>query len=614
MADTSIKTMTDDIKKSIADIASLEGYQRAFSALGQQATELNKIFTQNRQRVVEMQQSVADAIPGIRRLGGEISDVTQTIGEIAEATNRNVIANTESVEKLYAAKEVIGVSAQSLVEAFGNVGYTFEKVPKVLEESIHYVQSIGGNAKSVMKDVVSNTDQLNRFQFADGVKGLTKMAAQAAMLKFEMSETFRFADKVLSPEGAVNMASAFQRLGVAAGNLVDPFQLMNQSINDPSGLQTSLAEVSKQFTYFDEKTKSFKINPQGVMTLREMEDAAGLSSGSLSKMGLAAAELDSRLSKISPSITFANEEDKQYLANIASMNEKGEYTVKIKSPDGKQQEKLLSEISQGELNKLIEEQKKGQRPIEEIARDQLSLQEILNNDVKAIRDKVIFGVVSAAPGLEAGEAARRITDSVTGTLSGKGIADVENTRGRVEDFYDNLSKLIKDVKDKKTVSESVESFLESNKTLVNEIGTDFSKGFEKFAQGAMGKLSGNSMVEKELKSILKSYTGEFKEEEMKLKSARPGQSLIEGTQPITSTVGSSTLGSTSSSPMTLTHKFPDLTIKVEPSPAFKEYSKSLNDFIFTEKFNESKFKQYIIDVFDEKSSDSKIKTNTARYQ
>jgi hypothetical protein len=32
-------------------------------------------------------------------------------------------------------------------------------------------------------------------------------------------------------------------LGVAAGNLVDPFALMNASINDPGALQDSLAEV-----------------------------------------------------------------------------------------------------------------------------------------------------------------------------------------------------------------------------------------------------------------------------------------------------------------------------------------------------------------------------------
>jgi hypothetical protein len=113
--------------------------------------------------------------------------------------------------------------------------------------------------------------------------GLAKMAAQASMLRFDMRETFTLADKVLDPAGAIDVAAAFQRLGVSVGNLADPFQLMNQSINDPSGLQTSLVEVAKSFTYFDEKTKSFKINPQGVLTLREMGEQTGVSAKEMMK-------------------------------------------------------------------------------------------------------------------------------------------------------------------------------------------------------------------------------------------------------------------------------------------------------------------------------------------
>lgn len=42
---------------------------------------------------------------------------------------------------------------------------------------------------------------------------------------------------------------------------------MNDAINDPSTLQDSLLMLTKQFVQFDDKTKSFKINPQGMLTL-----------------------------------------------------------------------------------------------------------------------------------------------------------------------------------------------------------------------------------------------------------------------------------------------------------------------------------------------------------
>jgi hypothetical protein len=109
---------------------------------------------------------------------------------------------------------------------------------------------------------------------------------------------------------------------------------MNASINDPGALQDSLVDVAKQFTYFDEKTKTFKINPQGVLTLREMEQQTGVSAKEMSKLGLAAAEADKRISAIGAAGLNIKEDDKQYLANIAKMGEGGEYEVKIKD-DGK---------------------------------------------------------------------------------------------------------------------------------------------------------------------------------------------------------------------------------------------------------------------------------------
>jgi hypothetical protein len=232
----------DDKKSSIEQLkedilAQLKVDAKTFidssDALAQYSNEVNNLFTQGRQRMLELQTSLADTTPAVARLGGGIGDVANIISKVAEESRRNVIASTEEVEKLYAANQVLGLEADRLTKAFLDVGAGLETVGESLENSIEYIQSIGGNAKTVMKDVTNNMDQMNRFQFEGGVMGLTKMAAQASMLRFDMSQTFQLAEKVLSPEGAIETAAAFQRLGVAAGNLADPFALMNASINDP---------------------------------------------------------------------------------------------------------------------------------------------------------------------------------------------------------------------------------------------------------------------------------------------------------------------------------------------------------------------------------------------
>lgn len=391
-SDTSGSKFTGGKDAKITDpIDFLESYK----SLSDESIKVLKAFTQTRERIYEIQTAVVDTLPGIRRLGGDIGDVSGIISKVAIESRRNVIATSEEVEKLFAIEKTLGLGADVLSKSFLDVGLSIESIPEALEDSMNYVRSIGGNARTVMKDVSDNMGQMNRYQFEGGVQGLTKMAAKASMLRFDMKETFALAEKVLDPEGAIEVAGAFQRLGVAAGNLVDPFQLMNMSINDPSGLQDSLADVAKQFTEFDAETKTFKINPQGVLTLREMEKAAGLSLGSLSKMGLAASELDQRLSAVDAAgLTIASEEDKQYLANIAKMDSVSK-TYKVTLEDGTKRE--LSQLNQDEFNKLIDEQKNAPKTLEDTAKAQLRLDQILSTNVSAIRATIAGGVLTAEP-------------------------------------------------------------------------------------------------------------------------------------------------------------------------------------------------------------------------
>jgi len=393
-------------------------FVKSQEALAEYSNKVLGAFTQTRGRISEIQTTITNTIPGVRRLGGDLKDVSSIISEVALESRRNVIANSEQVESLYAASQVLGLSAQVLSKSFLDVGMTIESIPDTLKESVSYVRSIGGNAKTVFTDVQKNMEQMNRYQFEGGVLGLTKMAAQASMLRFDIATTFKFADDLLDPDRAIEVSAAFQRLGVTAGNLVDPFQLMNMSINDPSGLQDSLIEISKKYTEFDAKTKTFKINPEGVLTLREIGKQAGLDAKELSKMGLAAAELDNRLSQISPSLKI-KEEDKQYLANISSMNEGGQYEVKFRDDQGKEQIRKLSEISQTEFDKLIQQQKDGDKTVQQLQTDQLRLDQILGNNVAAIKAVVVGGVLTSDPLLKMNEALREVSTDALEVINKK---------------------------------------------------------------------------------------------------------------------------------------------------------------------------------------------------
>jgi len=494
----------EEYRKSLMDSLDI-GHElgKYLGEIQQYSIEVNKTFTQGRQRLSELITSIADATPRVNRLGGSMKDVAQIMGDIAEASNRNLIASTEEVEKLYAAQRILDVNADRLVNSFSDVGIGLAKIPEELEKSVNYIQSIGGNAKAVMKDVTNNMSQMNRFQFEGGVQGLTKMAAQASMLRFSMSETFELADKVLDPEGAIEVASAFQRLGVSAGNLVDPFQLMNMSINDPSGLQNSLADVAKQFSYFDEETKTFKINPQGVLTLREMEKQTGVSAQEMSKMAVAAAELDKRLSAVDMAgITIGSEEDKQFLANISKMDKSGEYVVEIKNKEGEVETKKLSEITQTQFDKLIEEQKNRPQSMEDIARTQLGISETVMADVNSIKNSVTGGIVSSKQVRENIIGAQKSVDVIGGEAS-KSFGKPEVVRKEMETLFTNLGSFADDLKGgNKSFTESLSQVLEKVGNQMNEVEKGFKDTLKTYGVNVSNRITGDNLVEQAAKYFM----------------------------------------------------------------------------------------------------------------
>lgn len=522
-----LNEMKEALKFNAAEFAD------AFERISSTGGEINKLFGQSRERINEIKTSLADTLPGIARLGGDLGDVATTIGDIAKAANRNVIANKEDVAQLYAAQKILGGSIEELADNFMDVGVGISQIPKELEKSINYIQSIGGNTKEVMDKVSRNMDQMNRYQFEGGVQGLTKMAAQASMLRFDMNQTFQLAERVLTPEGAIETAAAFQRLGISAGALADPFALMNQSINDPSGLQNSLADVAKQFTYFDEKTKTFKINPQGVLTLKEMETQTGVSAKEMSKLGLAAAEADKRISAIGSAGLNIKEEDKQYIANIASMGEGGEYEVKIND----QETKKLSELTQEEFDKLIKEQKTGPKTLEEIARKQMSYSDIIAGDVKAIKAAVVGGTVTQGDLLKLAESARGRTTDLTGAAS-KNFAKPEAVREELTSALKDIKSIMTDIDSGKKTTDALSEYLTKAGEQGDRINAKMLDSFNKTVKEARDKNPNktgldtkiNEGYDKMLKELEKNENDAKVKEKNTVYGNKNVSSLIEGRQ------------------------------------------------------------------------------------
>jgi len=430
MAEDNIGGFLGAIEKLKAGLKD-EGLIGAFDNLSQGIKDINNGFLESRTRVLELSTALSDSVAGVRRLGGDLTATQQTISDIALGSRRNVVETSQTVQEIFATAELLGQSADYVVESFVEIGNSVENIGEITADSIQYLQSMGLNARTIMGEVRSNMDYMNRFNFQDGVMGLTKMAAQASMLRFDMSQTVFLTDKAMDPEGAIELASTFQRLGVTMGTLVDPFALMDASINDPGKLQDSLIDLAKTYAQFDEKTQRFEINPYGLRMLREVEKQTGLSADNLKKTALAALELDTRLSDINFSID-ATEEDKMMIANLAKKKD-GDYVVRIFDEQKGEIDVKLSELTSQQFNKLIEQQEQEPKTIEEIQRSQFRVSQKMANDMEAIRNYFIYGA--------AGQTGfRRVTEDL-GTI--------------YDDFSTSLNKAVPSQGDMRTMFEGV---------------------------------------------------------------------------------------------------------------------------------------------------------------
>ena len=407
-------------------VKSIEEAMKGFTQIGTEirlnleqinalASQLNKQFGETRGRIGQMEGALRDVEPFFNTFGATANEAASIISQLSIETRKNVIASNESLKELLTISKVIGQEPERFVGPLTDVGIQFGNIQDNLEGSVNYVKSIGMNTEQIMKDVVNNSKMMNQYNFEGGVLGLTKMAAQSAMLRVNMTATSGLAEKVFDPEGAIEVASAMQRLGVNMGMLSDPFALMDATINDPAGLQKSVADVAATFTIFDEKTKSFKIDPGQIRKLREIATETGISYDNLTKMGLAAANSG----EIMKQLSFAgdlSEEDKMYVANLAEMKG-GDYVIKVgKTEEGKDDFKKLSELSEDQLKATIEASKSAPKSMEEIARAQLSAGEIAAGNLTAIRNNMVGGIADTKGIRDLPELTRGLTETITNTL------------------------------------------------------------------------------------------------------------------------------------------------------------------------------------------------------
>ena len=397
-----------------------------------------------------LKQELGRAVTEVALMGGKQEDINRIQKEYIEATNRTIVLSTENIENLFAVSQVSGVAVKSLEAGFRNAGMETTHISEEMKTVYHTANSLGVNAQTVSAMVVLNLDKMNRFGFGTGVEGMAKMAAKAAAMRVDMGQTLQLADKLFSPEAAIDVASTLQRLGATSGALLDPLKLMDLAQNNVPELQNQLSELSKTFTSFDEKTGKFQIMPEARRQLKEVAEALGLDRAEFEKMAIESAKIEKKMGEIDFSGLKLNvdEDQKMMLANLSEFNkQKGDYTVKFTDDKGVAVEKALSSLEQGDLERIKIQQQTldPQKELVNVAKEQLgaantliaqtvSFQQTLNNQFAISNEGTKFLQESV-------KAQAEILKGPGQTFSLKGKTGPEVT-STVEELFGGLNKIV----------------------------------------------------------------------------------------------------------------------------------------------------------------------------
>lgn len=436
------------------------------------AMQLAKSFGIGRDNIVNLKGAMTEAVVEITKLGGTFSDIARIQQSVGDSLGRNVVVATEAYERLFAAEQVAGKQVSEFLPKFKDVGVSTYQAASSMETIINTAREAGVNAQAVTSKMMTSMDRLNMHNFDGGVQGLAKMAAHATALRVDMSKTFEFADKVFNPEGAIETAAALQRLGVTQSALLDPLKMMDLSRNDPAELQKQISEVAKSFVTLNEKGR-FEIMPGSQDRLREVAKALGMQAGELAKMGIGAEELNDKMQKIRFPDSF-KEEDKQFIANMAEMNEKGEYVVNYKG-EATEVNKLM-ETFKGD-QKAFEQFMKDSKPktLEELAREQLDATKAIPAAINSLKSRTGYAVGGSEMGEQTIEATIKTNNAIADSvkLDIKGIKETyESSMGGI------LESLTKSLKGEGSVEDLLVSLGEGAKKTQELLGTTFKNSIE----------------------------------------------------------------------------------------------------------------------------------------
>ena len=375
---------------------------------------------------------IAEAGAEAALYGVNMDKLLETVSTLSKTMGRNIAFDDNDINRIAIFSEAMDVSlydVTQMVKQFDMMNISIDGAIDKGNEMAEVARNMGVNMDKFMGIITDNMDMLNTYNFADGVKGFAKMAAQAQRLGLSMSTTAALAEKVMDPEGAVELAANLQVIGGAVGDLADPFKLMYMATNDVAGLQDALVNAGKDLVMFNKETGEMSIPPTAQRQMRAMAETLGMSKEEFAEMIKLQSKFDSVVNQLSFSSFTKEMEDSgvgDYIASIAKIGAGGRYQVSVDG-DMKFVDTLTPEDMKALQDEALLDAEQKTLTEKDIMLEQTTILESINRGIHGIEEKGFeVGLDVFQPGVGGQPAAEGLT---------KGMEKVLNKGGEtIKDF------------------------------------------------------------------------------------------------------------------------------------------------------------------------------------
>jgi hypothetical protein len=348
---------------------------------------------------------ILETVPMAATLGFDMENLGDLVTGLGEKSGRFNILSQKTMENSLVTTRAFGSSLRDMSETmseFEKVGFgaadTLEKIDTAGRSSI----SLGLNAKKTTEMLKTDLGKLNEYGFSNGVQGLNRMIQKSLEFRTNMNDVFKIADKVMSPDSAIELTANLQVLGGAIGDFNDPLKLMYMATNNVEGLQDALIGAAGGLATYNKEQGRFEVTGANLRRAKEMASQLGMSTADLNKTAIAAQERIQANNVLLAKGFDMNSKDREFLTNMSQMKDgKMSITIPESLTDkfGKQTEVTLDSLTQSQIDVLKANRKafEDMNP-EQIAKQQFSSVKNIENmlqgaglkSVKVAKDKA-FG-------------------------------------------------------------------------------------------------------------------------------------------------------------------------------------------------------------------------------